>query len=242
MNWKMENYAWFSGTNDAFVTIALGKEKFQTTVKEKSTDPVEWSEQCELWVSEYLHLRDWVLFHSPICRTIPSHGNTADISLTVLHRNFLGVDEFLGQVSLPLRDFDVYERPKANWFPLKCKPGQTKNDYRGEIEVDVLFFTFEAFGLILCLLQTVLFWCYVVSRLNWVLQWRQQQMLEEVPLQTWTRKTRAQSHLFKRFVVYVLHLRNHTWLLFKDIWQYQRVFNEFGQEREKEHQKDCKIK
>lgn len=104
-----------NGTNDAFVTIALGKEKFQTTVKEKSTDPVEWSEQCEL--------------------TIPSHGNTADIILTVLHRNFLGVDEFLGQVSLPLRDFDVYERPKSNWFSLKCKPGQTKNDYRGEIEV-----------------------------------------------------------------------------------------------------------
>jgi Rab11 family-interacting protein 1/2/5 len=37
-----------SGTNDAFVTIALGKEKFQTSVKEKSSDPVEWSEQCEL--------------------------------------------------------------------------------------------------------------------------------------------------------------------------------------------------
>ena len=75
------------------------------------------------------------LFYSTNCRTIPSHGNTADIILTVLHRNFLGVDEFLGQVSLPLRDFDVYERPKSNWFSLKCKPGQTKNDYRGEIEV-----------------------------------------------------------------------------------------------------------
>ena len=37
-----------SGTNDAFVTISLGKEKFQTSVKEKSTDPVDWSEQCEL--------------------------------------------------------------------------------------------------------------------------------------------------------------------------------------------------
>ena len=36
------------GTNDAFVTIALGKEKFQTSVKEKSSDPVEWNEQCEL--------------------------------------------------------------------------------------------------------------------------------------------------------------------------------------------------
>jgi len=37
-----------SGTNDAFVTISLGKERFQTSVKEKSTDPVDWSEQCEL--------------------------------------------------------------------------------------------------------------------------------------------------------------------------------------------------
>ena len=35
------------GTNDAFVTIGLGKEKFQTSVKEKSENP-EWLEQCEL--------------------------------------------------------------------------------------------------------------------------------------------------------------------------------------------------
>ena len=46
-------------------------------------------------------------------RTIPQQGNTAEIVLNVLHRNFLGVDEFLGMVSLPLRDFDVYERPKT---------------------------------------------------------------------------------------------------------------------------------
>ena len=38
----------FKGTNDAFVTISLGKEKYQTTVKEKCSDPVEWNEQCEL--------------------------------------------------------------------------------------------------------------------------------------------------------------------------------------------------
>ena len=36
-----------NGTNDAFVTIGLGKEKFQTSVKEKVEDP-EWCEQCEL--------------------------------------------------------------------------------------------------------------------------------------------------------------------------------------------------
>lgn len=59
--------------------------------------------------------------------------------MTALHRNFLGVDEFLGQVSIPLRDFDVYEKPKSKWYPLKCKPGQTKTDYRGELEVRTSF-------------------------------------------------------------------------------------------------------
>jgi Rab11 family-interacting protein 1/2/5 len=107
------------GTNDAFVTISLGKEKFQTSVKDKSSNPVEWNEQCEL--------------------SIPSQGNTAEISLTVLHRNFLGVDEFLGQISLPLKDFDVYERPKSSWHALKCKPGKTKTEYRGELNVKIGF-------------------------------------------------------------------------------------------------------
>ena len=44
----MVTYLSLVGTNDAFVTIGLGKEKYQTSVKEKSTDTVEWCEQCEL--------------------------------------------------------------------------------------------------------------------------------------------------------------------------------------------------
>ena len=36
-----------SGTNDAYVTIQLGKEKFQTTVKERSENP-DWHEECDL--------------------------------------------------------------------------------------------------------------------------------------------------------------------------------------------------
>jgi len=108
-----------NGTNDAFVTISLGKEKFQTSVREKSGPQAEWSEQCEL--------------------SIPSQGNTAEVTLTVFHRNFLGVDEFLGQVSLPLREFDVYERPRSKWHPLKCKPGKNKTEYRGELEVKLGF-------------------------------------------------------------------------------------------------------
>jgi len=108
-----------NGSNDPFVTIGLGKEKFQTTVIEKSGDSVEWMEQCEL--------------------TIPNKGNTAEVVLTVLHRNFLGVDEFLGRVGLPLSDFDHHEKPKSKWYPLECKPGQKKNDYRGDLEVRVGF-------------------------------------------------------------------------------------------------------
>jgi Rab11 family-interacting protein 1/2/5 len=37
-----------AGTNDAFVTIALAKEKYQTSVKEKALQDVEWHEECEL--------------------------------------------------------------------------------------------------------------------------------------------------------------------------------------------------
>lgn len=77
------------------MTIGLGKEKYQTSVKEKATKDVEWHEECEL--------------------LIPEQGNTAEIVLTALHRNFLGVDEFLGTVSIPLSSFDVYERPRNRW-------------------------------------------------------------------------------------------------------------------------------
>ena len=46
-------------------------------------------------------------------------------------------------------------------------------------------------------------WCNAVFRLNWLLLWKQQKMLQEVPYQIWTWKTRVPSHHFKRFVVSV---------------------------------------
>ena len=49
-------------------------------------------------------------------RPIPTQGNTAEIVLTALHQNFIGVDEFLGMASLPLSSFDVYQRPKAKYL------------------------------------------------------------------------------------------------------------------------------
>ncbi|CAL7937221.1 unnamed protein product [Xylocopa violacea] len=106
-------------TNDCFVTIALGKEKYQTSVKEKASRDVEWHEECEL--------------------LIPEQGNTAEIVLTALHRNFLGVDEFLGTVSIPLSSFDVYERPRNRWYTLGSKPGKENTKERGELEVKIGF-------------------------------------------------------------------------------------------------------
>lgn len=106
-------------TNDCFVTIALGKEKYQTSVKEKATKDVEWHEECEL--------------------LIPEQGNTAEIVLTALHRNFLGVDEFLGTINIPLSSFDVYERPRNRWYALNSKPGKENTKERGELEVKIGF-------------------------------------------------------------------------------------------------------
>ncbi|KAH8300922.1 hypothetical protein KR044_004713, partial [Drosophila immigrans] len=109
-----------NGTNNCFVTIALGKEKYQTSVKDKSETSVNWNEECEL--------------------KIPDQGNRAELTLTCLHRNNLGIDEFLGQATLPLKDMDVYDRPRAKWFKLESKPGkEKKNKERGELEVRIAF-------------------------------------------------------------------------------------------------------
>ncbi|KAH8303039.1 hypothetical protein KR018_000684, partial [Drosophila ironensis] len=109
-----------NGTNNCFVTIALGKEKYQTSVKDKAEPSVNWNEECEL--------------------KIPDQGNRAELTLTCLHRNNLSLDEFLGQVTLPLNEMDVYDRPRAKWFKLESKPGkEKKNKERGELEVRIAF-------------------------------------------------------------------------------------------------------
>ncbi|KAG6452359.1 rab11 family-interacting protein 2 [Manduca sexta] len=107
-----------NGTNNCFVTIALGKEKFQTSVKHKATQNVEWLEECEL--------------------RIPSQGNTAEIVLKVYDEDFVK-DHLLGQVSIPLKDLDVYERPRNRLFKLKGKAGKENDKDRGELEVKIGF-------------------------------------------------------------------------------------------------------
>lgn len=107
-----------NGTNNCFVTIALGKDKFQTSVKHKATQSVEWLEECEL--------------------RIPSQGNTAEVVLKVYTEEMVK-DHLLGQVSIPLKDLGVYERPKNHWYTLQGKPGKENDKNRGELEVKIAF-------------------------------------------------------------------------------------------------------
>ncbi|XP_045174746.2 rab11 family-interacting protein 1-like isoform X3 [Mercenaria mercenaria] len=105
---------------DVFVTIALGKEKFQTsTVKYggKVNNSVEWFEECDL--------------------SIPHMS--AEVEVQVMNRGLLS-DEFIGYVSVPLKQYDVYERPRSHWVQLGQKPSKLPDGRcRGELEIRLTF-------------------------------------------------------------------------------------------------------
>lgn len=105
------------GVNDTYVTIQLGKEKYQTSVQQKTLTP-EWHEECELMIP---------------------NGNTHSITLTVYHRNLMAIDKFLGRVDIPLQELDIYERPKNRFYPLRGKPNKSDGKERGELEVRLAF-------------------------------------------------------------------------------------------------------
>lgn len=115
-----------SGTNDCYATIQLGKEKYHTSIKEKSIDP-EWNEECDFSVS----------LQEP----------KQPVKLCLYHRNFIGMDDFLGQTEISLDQFNVYERPRKRWFPLFVKSSSKKQDRsRGEIELTAIFMVHSMSG------------------------------------------------------------------------------------------------
>nr|XP_021152491.1 rab11 family-interacting protein 5-like [Columba livia] len=69
-----------AGTSDAYTIIQLGREKYSTSVAEKSPGNPEWREECA--------------FELP-----PELGG---LVLTVMHRALVGMDRFLGQAMVPL--------------------------------------------------------------------------------------------------------------------------------------------
>ncbi|XP_062988782.1 rab11 family-interacting protein 2 isoform X2 [Elgaria multicarinata webbii] len=112
-----------SGTNDTYTIIQLGKEKYSTSVAEKTLDPI-WKEEASFELPGLL-----------------MEGNSEKyiLHLIVMHRSLVGLDKFLGQVAINLNDiFEDKLRRKTEWFSLESKQGKRTKD-RGEIKVNIQF-------------------------------------------------------------------------------------------------------
>lgn len=112
-----------NGTNDAYTIIQLGKEKYSTSVAEKTLNPV-WREEASFELPGLL---------------VEGNPEVYELVLIVMHRSLVGMDKFLGQRSINLNEiFDNKERKKIEWYPLESKPGNKKKE-RGRIQVSIQF-------------------------------------------------------------------------------------------------------
>ncbi|KAM3611006.1 uncharacterized protein V6R79_012193 [Siganus canaliculatus] len=111
-----------NGTNDAYAIFQLAKDKFSTSVAEKSVAPV-WKEEASF---------DLPLFH-------PSNAERCTLYIIVMHRAQVGLDKFLGQAVVNLLDlYDNKSRSKTDWFKLVDKSGK-EDKARGEVLLDIQF-------------------------------------------------------------------------------------------------------
>ncbi|XP_075412813.1 rab11 family-interacting protein 1 isoform X2 [Tenrec ecaudatus] len=113
------------GTSDAYAVIQVGKEKYATSVSERSLGAPVWREEAT--------------FELPPLLSPGAAPAAATLQLTVLHRALLGLDKFLGRAEVDLRELHRDQgRRKTQWYALKSKPGKKEKE-RGEIEVDIQF-------------------------------------------------------------------------------------------------------
>ncbi|NXG98814.1 RFIP5 protein, partial [Loxia leucoptera] len=109
-----------AGGSDAYTVIQLGREKYSTSVAEKSGGSPEWREECA--------------FELP-----PEPGACGGLVLTVMHRALGGMDRFLGQALVPLEPARQRGRePDERWHKLHSKAGKKEKE-RGEILVSLQF-------------------------------------------------------------------------------------------------------
>ncbi|XP_002917285.3 rab11 family-interacting protein 1 [Ailuropoda melanoleuca] len=114
------------GTSDAYAVIQVGKEKYATSVSERSLGAPVWREEATFELP-------------PLLSAEAAPAAAATLQLTVLHRALLGLDKFLGRAEVDLRELHRDQgRRKTQWYTLKSKPGK-KDKERGEIEVDIQF-------------------------------------------------------------------------------------------------------
>uniref|UniRef100_A0A8C3C642 RAB11 family interacting protein 1 n=1 Tax=Cairina moschata TaxID=8855 RepID=A0A8C3C642_CAIMO len=106
-----------AGGSDAYAVMALGREKFSTSVAERCQGRPEWRQEA----------------------TFELPPAAASLRLTVLHRALVGLDKFLGRAEVDLAALrGDGGRRHTRWYKLRSKPGKKEKE-RGEIEVDIQF-------------------------------------------------------------------------------------------------------
>nr|XP_057926155.1 proteoglycan 4 isoform X2 [Doryrhamphus excisus] len=111
-----------NGTNDAYAIIQVAKDKFSTSVAEKSMAPT-WKEEASF---------DLPLFH-------PGNAERCTLYIIVMHRAQAGLDKFLGQAVVNLVELhENKNRQKPDWFPLVDKSGKA-DKLRGDVLLGITF-------------------------------------------------------------------------------------------------------
>ncbi|XP_073411164.1 rab11 family-interacting protein 5 isoform X2 [Dendrobates tinctorius] len=111
------------GTSDAYTLIQVGREKYSTSVAEKTPGSPEWKEECSF----------------ELCPGALERGENCELQLIVMHRALIGMDQFLGQVTIPLQNVYQEGRSQRNqWYKLHSKPGKREKE-RGELQVSIQF-------------------------------------------------------------------------------------------------------
>ncbi|TST98548.1 Rab11 family-interacting protein 2 [Bagarius yarrelli] len=100
-----------NGTNDAYTIIQLGKEKYSTSVAEKTLSPM-WKEEASFELPGLL---------------VEGNPEVYELCLIVMHRSLVGIDKFLGQKTVNLNEvFDNKERKKINQKCVMWKEGRRR--------------------------------------------------------------------------------------------------------------------
>ncbi|XP_006862949.1 PREDICTED: rab11 family-interacting protein 5 [Chrysochloris asiatica] len=128
-------------TSDAYTVIQLGREKYSTSVVEKTPGCPEWREECSFELPPgaldgLLRVQEADASPAPWAA---GPTTACELVLTTMHRSLIGVDKFLGQATVALEKvFGAGRAQHTEWYKLHSKSGKKEKE-RGEIQVTIQF-------------------------------------------------------------------------------------------------------
>ncbi|XP_059261827.1 rab11 family-interacting protein 5 isoform X2 [Mustela nigripes] len=128
-------------TSDAYTVIQVGREKYSTSVVEKTPGCPEWREECSFELPPGA-LDGLLRAQEADAGPAPWAAGSAaacELVLTTMHRSLIGVDKFLGQATVALDEvFGAGRAQHTQWYKLHSKAGKKEKE-RGEIQVTIQF-------------------------------------------------------------------------------------------------------